>query len=217
MKHANTSSSRTIKKCLRWFALTLAAIPFVVCAGMWTLSHVKRVEYRSIDHRMKNGQWHVTRYWIVSSDGGFALSRERAVPTSQDEKARVRDYSGPTFIFVTSDETRYPLPPDMLNEWWRQLGIYFGKPRERHVFPVSLSVYYGHSTGWTIILPWWLATVVVAAPWTLTLRKPVRRALRRHRGFCVACGYDLRGNEGAQTCSECGNPVPPDGASGASG
>ncbi|MCH8822568.1 MAG: hypothetical protein IH984_03575 [Planctomycetes bacterium] len=31
-----------------------------------------------------------------------------------------------------------------------------------------------------------------------------RRLIRRKRGLCIKCGYDLRGNSGGDVCPECG-------------
>ncbi len=49
-----------------------------------------------------------------------------------------------------------------------------------------------------IIVPGFAAnTLFYAAPFA------TRRLIRRKRGLCVACGYDLRGNLSAG-CPECG-------------
>jgi len=39
------------------------------------------------------------------------------------------------------------------------------------------------------------------------VKGPVRRRLRRRRGLCVICGYDLTGNVSG-VCSECGQKLP---------
>jgi len=56
-------------------------------------------------------------------------------------------------------------------------------------------------------IPAWLIVVVTGAyPCIVFLREWIRRRGRSRRGECLACGYDLRGNESG-LCSECGNPV----------
>ena len=40
----------------------------------------------------------------------------------------------------------------------------------------------------------------------LFLRQPLRLLIRRRRGWCLHCGYDIRAS--ADRCPECGTPVP---------
>lgn len=59
-------------------------------------------------------------------------------------------------------------------------------------------------------MPYWFGLLVNsgvygAAWWVLLVgRAVVRRAVRRGRGRCGACGYDLRGLTGPRVCPECG-------------
>lgn len=74
--------------------------------------------------------------------------------------------------------------------WWRQPGL---------------------STGiheLVLIAPLWIPTVLVAAAWLALpfASRRRRRRLRRKRGLCVKCGYDLQGNESG-VCPECGVEV----------
>ncbi len=48
-----------------------------------------------------------------------------------------------------------------------------------------------------------LIILLVTYPAYAFVRGPWRRHRRRKRGLCVACGYDLTGNESGR-CSECG-------------
>ena len=52
-------------------------------------------------------------------------------------------------------------------------------------------------------------TIVYAVlVWSVTLGPfTVRRAIRRKRGRCIKCGYDLRGTSGGGACPECGAPT----------
>ena len=52
-------------------------------------------------------------------------------------------------------------------------------------------------------VPYWLICSLVAMPVALEVYRRVRRWLRRRRGYCVICGYDLRA--GSVCCPECGN------------
>ena len=61
---------------------------------------------------------------------------------------------------------------------------------------------------WTVIqFPFCLTTVVLLAyPIFALIRGPLRRHRRRKKGLCVACGYNLAGNESG-VCPECGEAV----------
>lgn len=56
--------------------------------------------------------------------------------------------------------------------------------------------------------PFAINSTTYGAAWWLLLLAPgiARRALRRRRGQCVACGYDLTGNT-TGICPECGKPT----------
>ena len=50
--------------------------------------------------------------------------------------------------------------------------------------------------GFSVVLPYWLLIVAFAAyPSLVLVRGPLRRHLRRKRGLCLNCGYDLRGSQ----------------------
>ncbi len=58
-------------------------------------------------------------------------------------------------------------------------------------------------------IPLWAPFIISAAPLLLVVRGSMRQRRQRRRlkrGLCVACGYDLTGNESG-TCSECGRAV----------
>ena len=68
----------------------------------------------------------------------------------------------------------------------------------------------GYESGWMLSFP---VGYLLLLPGVLWLLVALRRALRtynlrfRHRrGLCLACGYDLRGNESGN-CPECGTEV----------
>ncbi len=53
---------------------------------------------------------------------------------------------------------------------------------------------------------WFVVTALLAYPAVAFIRGPCRRMIRRWRGLCVACGYDLTGNESG-VCPECATEV----------
>ena len=59
--------------------------------------------------------------------------------------------------------------------------------------------------GWLLGIPYWPLAAVASAYAAAIVRRRVRAALRRHRGQCIACGYDLRGSSAtSDRCPECG-------------
>ena len=52
----------------------------------------------------------------------------------------------------------------------------------------------------------WPLLVFATYPAIAFIRGPLRRYRRRKRGWCIHCGYDLRGNV-TGICSECGKPI----------
>lgn len=81
------------------------------------------------------------------------------------------------------------------------VGDYVSHPRDS-----------SHDHGWGIIpfIPYWPGLVVnsaaFGAAWMIVLAvlPASRRWVRRARGRCETCGYDLRGNPSGGVCPECG-------------
>jgi len=63
-------------------------------------------------------------------------------------------------------------------------------------------------TGWKCVINLWPVALALLIVPGLRLRKARRRAMRRLKGLCVQCGYDLRGNV-SDTCPECGQQCDP--------
>jgi hypothetical protein len=56
--------------------------------------------------------------------------------------------------------------------------------------------------GWVVAIPYWLVVLPTTVLPAVRVRAAVVRARRRGRGFCPACGYDLRATP--DRCPECG-------------
>lgn len=56
------------------------------------------------------------------------------------------------------------------------------------------------------IIPFWCVLLVTVPPWFFLHRRARRIRRRESEGLCLACGYDLTGNESG-VCSECGMTV----------
>ena len=63
-----------------------------------------------------------------------------------------------------------------------------------------------HPTNVTIILPFWIPTLILALAFSAT--RPIHNRRRRKRkklGLCAKCGYDLRASK--ERCPECGGTI----------
>ncbi len=80
----------------------------------------------------------------------------------------------------------HPLP------WPERTYFWYGHVPTRPIWPgfAINTIFY------SVLL--WLLTV---GPFT------ARRMIRRKRGRCIKCGYDLRGHSGGEKCPECGNEL----------
>lgn len=54
----------------------------------------------------------------------------------------------------------------------------------------------------SVTVPYWALVLPCAAPWILLLRWLLCRKWRARHGFCIACGYNLKGSP--EQCPECG-------------
>lgn len=59
----------------------------------------------------------------------------------------------------------------------------------------------------SFVYPLIIAIVLAVYPVQVLIRGPLRRWRWVRHGLCIACGYDLRGNESG-VCPECGTDVP---------
>jgi len=81
----------------------------------------------------------------------------------------------------------------------------WGRVRERPLVP-----WLNAAPSDALIIPYWPLAAVAGAYAAVIVRRGVRRVLRRRRGHCVACGYDLRGlSATSDRCPECGAPLAP--------
>ena len=76
----------------------------------------------------------------------------------------------------------------------------WGRVRERPLVP-----WLNAAPSDALIIPYWPLAAVAGAYAAAIVHRRVRGVLRRRRGQCVACGYDLRGSSAtSDRCPECG-------------
>jgi len=139
---------------------------------------------------------------IVPQWTGFHLEPPALGSTGCDLAVQMGDCRGWPFLALWSGET--------LNHRTNGTWVISDAPSGIDIGLSPSNMIYGHTAPRPIplrpILPGFIInTLFYAAIWFAILFAPgmIRRALRRRRGRCVKCGYDLRGeiNNG---CPECG-------------
>lgn len=99
-------------------------------------------------------------------------------------------------------------------EAWAKRGV-GGLFSSRHVDPRPRSQFLGfyffisrdHSRGHFQVPNWSLSILAVMAFYFWEWRRKEAQRRLRLRGFCITCGYDLRGNLRPDACPECGTVV----------
>ena len=91
-----------------------------------------------------------------------------------------------------------------------QPGVYLSKNTNDRPWRVIWSFgLYGGGHGEHVAMPLWAVVPFAVAAAGLAWRGPLRTALRRRRGACLACGYPRLGLAPESPCPECGTvPAP---------
>ncbi len=77
-------------------------------------------------------------------------------------------------------------------------------------FGIKALTFPDHTASATVIsIPFWFISLILLL-WILMLAaaQPLRTYLRRYRGRCGSCNYDLRAHRPGDRCPECGTEVP---------
>jgi hypothetical protein len=133
---------------------------------------------------------------LTSSGGGLELA-------ITDGTGRAADVSGSRVGRMTLSRrvdrlSLYPRTWAAAGPQWRHGGFAYYRANTARVGGENSSFR-------SIVVPHWLVSLLVAAlpaRWTFTLLRAYRRSWN---GWCVACGYDLRGVAGR--CPECVEPA----------
>jgi len=198
---------RFLARGVRWAAVTLSLLLFLVAMTMWVRSYA-RVDW-----------W---RAWAPGGDGAYWTSRDVVVWSAKGGVGvYATDYrglplNGPRLVYEADRSMEYPYVPIPQLEkahGWRVGPVTWMDQRNG---PVQLSLNESPRNVWddqrerALVLPWWLlaaVTAVLPAIAVLRWRRGRRTRWRQARGLCPRCGYDLRASEGR--CPECGTPPLP--------
>ncbi len=135
---------------------------------------------------------------------------DAVVPYALDTSPSLLTNPRLTYQLPWIEEVRAGWPFRSLMAQPRQMGLPFKESIERGVFPPKWVYLLNPKPGRRIPLhPIWpgfaINTIFYAAILWLVILGPftARRIIRRKRGLCINCGYDLRGTE-HEVCPECG-------------
>jgi hypothetical protein len=163
-----------------------ANVPFFL-AVLQTLGIADKGELRGVT-------WEVT---LGSEDGPDSLwirVQEADMHLSWYRRVQEKRGSGLRYFWGS------PWPAGIRTEWLRTPLIMHQADGTSVAFN-SLWMVFFEAPLWGIVL------LCMPYPILVLLRGPLRRRERRRRGWCVKCGYDLRGNVSG-ICPECSHPVP---------
>lgn len=135
----------------------------------------------------------------------------------------IRSHQRPDFIHYTSKQqwhfslisghgaidllyiSHWPQEPEL----WRgrySKSVYYGTRYSKRILGFGVGV--GSNGGRFVNIPHWFVVTLCAVPSLVWLCRcgSRRTTLRRARGLCVHCGYDLRASK--EHCPECGAQIP---------
>ena len=138
---------------------------------------------------------HVGRF-IVTDETGFSYSFEKRTHLDAETWLTVECSLG-YFCLTCWHVSTSPA----ISRWWGRWGFTIQTGALAGEDPPINRVF--------LSMPLWFPIVLFASyPVLAFIRGPLRRYLRRRKGLCLSCGYDLTGNVSG-VCPECGTEVPP--------
>ncbi len=206
-----TALARRRRSGCLWRLLVSASLVLGLCAsGLWIWSYwwfatVSFGSYQDAQHR------HYVRWRLLSRNGGVALQREWTdhLPACKSP-LNGWDPLGWRHELKPMYQVRYEASRTWANS--RPLYLFLGKDLCGFGFGQA-----DRLRGWggndddcpsridQISFPHWAGLIPFVALTPFAIRRWCRIRMRRRRGLCLQCGYDLRASP--QRCPECGSPV----------
>lgn len=180
-------SAQQSKRAAWWVLVLCSSFLALAAACGWSVSYVTTLEYDS-----RGGLYGM---------GGLLAKVDSGVLNLSYMPAPIREVNCLPSC-ARGQDCRPSLPTEITKASLMFVGLQF----RVMVYPDDCD--YNQIT--RLRLPLWLPSIAFTPiPVLAFIRGPLRRRRRRKKGFCVKCGYNLRGNVSG-ICPECGSPCGPD-------
>ena len=198
---------------IRKTVLTVSTLLAVVCAGVWLVSHQRRIYYVLAEPAPPSA-WRLHSF--EAEWGRFRFEFHSLGPKVPQDEVGEDELNTVIWNLVHG-------PSPARNLRWRLASRGFGTSywrRNRYYDVVSADGGYVYATAAKLydfrihVRAWFLFVLFALYPVAAFVRGPFRRfcwrcnrRYRRERGLCERCAYDLTGNTSG-VCPECGTPIP---------
>jgi hypothetical protein len=145
--------------------------------------------------------------WISSYCGWLVFTRVRPNVMQQVVvcfgKTRFMYYEGGDYLLAGSPGYSWTYPPFDFNSYEKTHQSNVINMRNEPCWTFQWDQF-GKEKILTIRVPIWLFVLLPALFLAGLSHRDIRRQYRRNRGYCIECGYDLRGSPN-RPCPECGS------------
>jgi hypothetical protein len=193
-----------LRRLLKWTLVVVPTLLALLSLAAWVRSLTREDELRwGAVHVSDDGTWRHRQFRFASAGGRLILF----IGDGRDTPPRllVGDLvRGPQVGWNWSSEQIRPWPMKVsVPQRGRMVDI--PGVEVSSSFDGMRSGDYSRSVH--VGLSWSVSTFVMLVPAGVATAYAWRRARRRRKGVCSACGYDLRASR--ERCPECGAPIPP--------
>jgi hypothetical protein len=188
--------------------VALSALMLVASATFWVRSYRGQEVISRISFISKQGHVVEITYLFEPGAGGMRLGRHTWVLDERTLKTlKANGVGGWSWNVWPGAKLYYPImgvpmvlgrpdPSTIILTRWTIDGFQFDRSQHRN------KTAFGNDTNLSVTMPFWFACLVFAALPIESAVRVRRWVVRKRRGFCTECGYDLRGS--GDRCPECG-------------